>query len=143
MWSDFKSFAMKGNVLELAIAVVIGGAFGKIVTSLVENMIMPLVGVLYSGIDFTHLKYTVGDSEILYGQFIQSVFDFAVISWSIFLVVQVLAKLKHQKEEVKEKTPKRDKKEELLSEIRDLLKQDGKKKKVNIHIGTRDEERRK
>lgn len=135
MWSDFKAFAMKGNVLELAIAVVIGSAFGKIVTSLVENIIMPLVGMLNRGVDFTHLKYTVGDSEILYGQFIQSVFDFAVISCSIFIVVQMMAKFKHKNEESKEKTtPKPDKKEELLTEIRDVLKEKKKNEKVQIHI---------
>lgn len=146
MWSDFKAFAMKGNVLDLAIAVVIGGAFGKIVTSLVENIIMPLVGILYNGVDFTHLKYTVGDSEILYGQFMQSVFDFAVISWSIFIVVQIIAKLKYEKEEEKGKekaAPNPDQKEVLLTEIRDLLKDKGKKEKMVIHIGARKDEKQK
>ncbi|MDY0395953.1 large conductance mechanosensitive channel protein MscL [Virgibacillus halophilus] len=115
MWSDFKAFALKGNVLDLAIAVVIGGAFGKIVTSLVGNIIMPLIGVLYSGVDFTHLKYTFGDSEILYGQFMQSVFNFAVISWSIFIVMQIIAKWKHEKEQGKEKIPKQDKKRSAVN----------------------------
>src|SRR5690625_6291938 len=80
MWEDFKEFAFQGNVIDLAVAVVIGGAFGQIVNSLVENIIMPSVGALLSGISFEGLSYTVGNAEITYGVFIQSVFDFFVIA---------------------------------------------------------------
>ncbi|WP_342597967.1 large conductance mechanosensitive channel protein MscL [Psychrobacillus sp. FSL H8-0483] len=120
MWKDFKEFAFKGNVLDLAVAVVIGAAFGKIVTSLVENIIMPIVGILLNGVDFTTLAY----KKILYGNFIQSVFDFIVIAFSIFLFIRLLSKFKRKEEvvEVIEETPTVDAKEALLEEIRDLLK---------------------
>lgn len=141
MWSDFKAFALKGNVLELAVAVIIGTAFGKIVTSLVENIMMPLAGILVSGIDFTNLKYTVRSADVLYGEFIQSVFDFTVIAVSIFFFIRVLAKLSPgiSPEEEKEKKP--DAKEELLTEIRDLLKNKekplAKKKQISVKINTK------
>ncbi|MFC4558987.1 large-conductance mechanosensitive channel protein MscL [Virgibacillus kekensis] len=144
MWSDFKEFAMKGNVFELAVAVVIGTAFGKIVSSLVENIIMPVAGILGSGVDFTEMKYTVRDADILYGEFIQSIFDFLVIALSIFFFIRLMKKLHPENEEAEKKEKKPDKKEELLTEIRDLLKDKpvvmSKKKKVSIHIkGKRDE----
>ncbi|MFJ5772180.1 large conductance mechanosensitive channel protein MscL [Psychrobacillus sp. NPDC093180] len=124
MWKDFKDFAFKGNVLDLAVAVVIGAAFGKIVSSLVENIITPLVGLLLNGVDFTSLSFKYKETEILYGNFIQSVFDFIVISFSIFLFIRLLSKFK-RKEDVVEATkeaPPVDSKEVLLEEIRDLLK---------------------
>ncbi|RWR13660.1 large conductance mechanosensitive channel protein MscL [Siminovitchia fortis] len=122
MWEDFKKFAVQGNVLDLAVAVVIGGAFGKIVSSLVENIIMPLVGVLLGGYSFEKLSVKIGDVVIEYGIFIQSVVDFLIISMSIFIFIKLLAKLKIQKEEEKtEEEPKVDPEIELLSEIRDLL----------------------
>lgn len=121
MWEDFKNFAFQGNVLDLAIAVVIGGAFGKIVSSLVENIIMPLIGVLLNGINFEHLVYQIGDNEISYGIFIQSVFDFFVISISIFLFIRLLMKFRRTEEE--EVVGEIDSKEQLLTEIRDLLKE--------------------
>ena len=120
MWKDFKEFAFKGNILDLAVAVVIGTAFGKIVSSLVENIIMPIVGLLLVGADFSGLAY----KDILYGKFIQSVFDFLVISFSIFLFIRLISKFK-RKEDVKkavEEAPPVDAKEVLLEEIRDLLK---------------------
>lgn len=128
MWQDFKEFAFKGNVLDLAVAVVIGTAFGKIVTSLVENIIMPLVGVLLSGINFENLTYPVGEAEIQYGIFIQSVFDFFVIALSIFLFIRLLMKLKRKKEEeeVVEEAEEVNVQEELLTEIRDLLREQNK-----------------
>lgn len=122
MWEDFKKFAVQGNVLDLAVAVVIGGAFGKIVSSLVDNIIMPLVGVLLGGYSFEKLSVKIGDVVIEYGIFIQSVVDFLIISMSIFIFIKLLAKLKIQKEEEKtEEEPKVDPEIELLSEIRDLL----------------------
>lgn len=125
MWNDFKEFAFKGNVLDLAVAVVIGGAFGKIVTSLVENIIMPTFGALFSGVNFEGLSYTVGDADIAYGVFIQSVFDFFVIALSIFIFIRIIMKFRRKKEEVVEE-PKIDPQEELLREIRDLLKEQSK-----------------
>lgn len=125
MWNDFKEFAFKGNVLDLAVAVVIGAAFGKIVTSLVENIITPVVGILFNGVKFTGLKYQVGDTAILYGEFLQSIFDFFVISASIFLFIRLLMKFK-RKEEVEVEVKEVDAQEVLLMEIRDLLKEERK-----------------
>ena len=121
MWSEFKKFAMKGNVIDLAVGVVIGGAFGKIVSSLVEDLIMPLIGLLLGGVDFSSLSYPFGDTVIKYGQFIQTVVDFFIIAFSIFMVIRVLNRFK--KKEEAEAVVEVDKKEELLSEIRDLLRE--------------------
>ena len=125
MWKDFKEFAFKGNVLDLAVAVVIGAAFGKIVSSLVENIITPLIGILVGGIDFTGLKLTVGKAEVTYGIFLQHVFDFLIIAFAIFMVLRLLTKLKREKEEevVEEPEEELNIQEELLREIRDLLKE--------------------
>lgn len=122
MWQDFKDFAFQGNVLDLAVAVIIGAAFSKIVTSLVENIITPLVGVLLNGVNFENLIYTFGESEIAYGVFIQSVFDFFVISASIFLFIRLLMKFRRRKDDEDEEEEV-DVQEQLLTEIRDLLKQ--------------------
>lgn len=122
MWKDFKEFAMKGNVIDLAVAVVIGAAFGKIVSSLVDNIIMPLVGVLTGGIDFTKsFVLKVGDAEVAFGVFLQSIIDFVIIAFAIFMFVRILSKLQRKKEETPAE-PEVDTKEELLVEIRDLLK---------------------
>ncbi|NEU30342.1 large conductance mechanosensitive channel protein MscL [bacterium LRH843] len=128
MWKDFKEFAFKGNVLDLAVAVVIGAAFGKIVTSLVEHIITPLMGVLLAGRDFTGLVYPIGDTDIMYGSFIQSIIDFLIITFSIFVFIRLLSKLKRKKETVEkvEEAPAIDTKEALLEEIRDLLKEQNK-----------------
>lgn len=125
MWKDFKEFAMKGNIIDLAIAVVIGGAFGKIVTSLVENIIMPLVGVLTGGIDLTKsFMFGSGTAQVKLGIFLQSIIDFLIIAFAIFLALRLMTKFTRKKEEavVEEPTPVLDAKEELLKEIRDLLK---------------------
>lgn len=126
MWKEFKEFAMKGNVIDLAIGVVIGGAFGKIVTALVDFIIMPIVGMLTGGIDLTEsLMFGIGKAQIQLGAFIQSIIDFLIIAFSIFIALRVLAKLnRKKKEEVVEEpsVPQLDTKEELLKEIRDLLK---------------------
>lgn len=124
MWKEFKSFAIKGNVLDLAVAVVIGAAFGKIVSSLVADIIMPLVGLLSGGINLEKLTFTYFDAEVKYGIFLQSVVDFFIISFSIFMVVKVANRFK-QKETVKVEvveTPAPDPEIALLTEIRDLLK---------------------
>ncbi|MEN1968683.1 large-conductance mechanosensitive channel protein MscL [Lentibacillus sp. N15] len=121
MWQDFKTFIAQGNVMELAVAVVIGAAFGKIVTSLVDQVIMPLVGILLTGINFSNLSYKVGNAEVMYGEFIQSIVDFFIIAMAVFLFVRMLNKLKRKEEETAEES-EIDEKEELLKEIRDLLK---------------------
>lgn len=121
MWEDFKKFAFQGNVLDLAVAVMIGGAFGKIVSSLVDNIMMPLIGILLNGVNFEHLTYQIGDNEIAYGSFIQSILDFFIIAISIFVFVRILMKLKRPEEEVEEE-PEVTVTDELLTEIRDLLK---------------------
>lgn len=124
MLQEFKKFAMKGNVLDLAIGVIIGAAFGKIVTSLVNDLIMPILGIFIGGVDFTKLSYSppFGESVILYGQFIQTVFDFLIVAFSIFLFVQFMNKrIRKKEEESTPEPPEKDAKEELLIEIRDLL----------------------
>ncbi|MDI9468373.1 MAG: large conductance mechanosensitive channel protein MscL [Bacillota bacterium] len=121
MWQEFKEFAMKGNVLDLAIAVIIGGAFGKIVSSLVTDIIMPLVGLLMGGLDFAELQIQVGNAQIMYGLFIQNVVDFLVIALSIFIFVKSISKFKKPVEEIETETAPTNT-EILLTEIRDLLK---------------------
>jgi large conductance mechanosensitive channel len=118
---EFREFAMKGNVVDLAVAVIIGAAFGKIVASLVNDIIMPLVGTLLGGLDFTDLMVEVGSAKIQYGNFIQTVVDFLIIAWAIFVAVKVLNRLKRQEPPPAPPTPPRE--EQLLTEIRDLLKQ--------------------
>jgi len=121
MLSEFKKFALKGNVLDLAVGVIIGGAFGKIVSSLVADLIMPIVGLLLGGVDFSSLSITYGKAVINYGAFLQTVVDFFIIAFSIFLFIRLISRFK-KKEEVTESAPVIDAKEELLTEIRDLLK---------------------
>lgn len=121
MWKDFKEFAMKGNVIDLAVGVVIGGAFGKIVASLVADIIMPVIGIIVGGVNFTELKYDVAGASIMYGQFIQSIFDFFIIALSIFLFIKLLQSMKKE-EPVEESIVGPTKEEVLLTEIRDLLK---------------------
>lgn len=122
MWQDFKKFALKGNVMDLAVAVVIGAAFGKIVTSLVTDIITPLIGVLLGGVDFTGLVFTVNDEKVMIGNFIQSIVDFVIVAFAIFMVIRIIMKFQRKKEEVVEEGPAIDAKEALLAEIRDLLK---------------------
>ncbi|MEW9050933.1 MAG: large conductance mechanosensitive channel protein MscL [Neobacillus sp.] len=121
MWNEFKKFAMKGNVIDLAVGVVIGTAFGKIVSSLVADVIMPLIGLLMGGINFSNLAITLGKEELKYGQFIQSIVDFLIIAISVFLFVRFINRFK-KKEEAKPEPVKVDRQAELLAEIRDLLK---------------------
>ena len=135
---DFKAFALKGNVVDMAVGVIIGGAFGKIVTSVVNNIIMPPVGVLTGGVDFTELKLTLKEAVVEgenvvseavtlnYGQFIQDVVDFLIIAFCIFLMIKGIAKLTRKKEEEAAAEPAPEPEpsaeEKLLTEIRDLLK---------------------
>ncbi|WP_212936088.1 large-conductance mechanosensitive channel protein MscL [Bacillus hominis] len=127
MWNEFKKFAFKGNVIDLAVGVVIGAAFGKIVSSLVKDIITPLLGMVLGGVDFTDLKVTFGKSSIMYGNFIQTIFDFLIIAAAIFMFVKVFNKLTSKREEEEEEKieeiPEPTKEEVILGEIRDLLKQ--------------------
>ena len=128
MLKDFKEFAFKGNVLDMAIGVIIGGAFGKIVTSLVNDLIMPIISILIGGLNFTDLKYVItpkhgdiAENAIAYGSFIQNVVNFFIIAFCIFMFVKLIEKFK-KKEEVKVEAPKKADDVVLLEEIRDLLK---------------------
>lgn len=121
MWKEFKEFAIKGNVLDLAIGVIIGGAFGKIVTSLVGDVIIPILGLVLGGINLSGQQVKIGDAVIKYGSFLQSIVDFLIISLSIFLFVRLLSKFKKREETKTEEILSKE--ETLLSEIRDLLKE--------------------
>ncbi len=121
---EFKDFISKGNVVDLAVGVIIGSAFGKIVTSIVNDVLMPLIGIIIGGHDFSNLSVTIGDATIRYGAFIQNVIDFFIVALCIFLFVKIINKF-NKKEEVKEEV-KRDEQLVLLEEIRDLLKKQNK-----------------
>jgi large conductance mechanosensitive channel protein len=139
MWKDFKAFAMKGNVIDMSIGVIIGGAFGKIVTSLVSDIIMPILGMITSGINFSSLKLVLKEAEIApdgkvispenainYGNFLDTVLNFLIIAFSIFMIIRLLQEAKNKlvkaQEEETEKAEKKPSVEDLLGEIRDLLK---------------------
>ena len=132
---EFKEFAMKGNVMDMAVGVIIGGAFGKIVSSLVDDVLMPLVGMLTGGVDVSGLAYKVmlpnpveggeplAGATLKYGAFIQNVIDFLIIAFCIFLMMKDINKLMAKKEEPAPEAPAGPTQEELLTEIRDLLKE--------------------
>jgi large conductance mechanosensitive channel len=120
--SEFKQFAMKGNVVDLAVGVIIGGAFGKIVGSLVEDVVMPLVGTMLGGLNFSTLAVKVGDATIKYGKFIQTLVDFIIIAWAIFVAVKIINRLKRAEEAAPAAPPEPPRTEVLLEEIRDILK---------------------
>lgn len=117
---EFKKFISRGNVVDMAVGVIIGGAFGKIVTSLVQDILMPVIGVVLGGLNFNDLSIQVGSASVRYGAFLQSIVDFLIISLSIFVMIKILNKFK-KKEEKKEEIKKADE-VVLLEEIRDLLK---------------------
>lgn len=126
---EFKEFAVRGNVIDMAVGVVIGGAFGKIVSSLVGDVIMPIIGVLTSGVDFKSLKFTIKEvSEnipavtINYGMFIQTIIDFTIIAFCIFLAIKAINRLKQNKPKEDDAPKELSHETKLLSEIRDLLK---------------------
>lgn len=120
---EFKEFILRGNVLDLAVGVIIGGAFSKIVSSLVNDVLMPLIGILIGGVDFKNLTLTIGDAKITYGNFIQNVIDFLIIAACIFVIVKVINKIiKPLKKEEPKEEPKKPDDILLLEEIRDLLK---------------------
>lgn len=117
---EFRDFAMKGNVVDLAVGVIIGGAFGKIVSSLVSDILMPVIGILLKGVDFSTLAITVGGASIKYGLFIQSVVDFVIVALSIFVMIKAMMRFQKKPAATAPTEPPADIK--LLSEIRDLLK---------------------
>lgn len=127
--SDFKEFAMKGNVIDMAVGVIIGGAFGKIVSSLVNDVIMPVMSVCTGGLNFKDMKHVItpateeaAEVAVTYGVFIQNIIDFLIIAFSIFVALRVMMKFKKKEEEAPVAPPAPTKEEELLTEIRDLLK---------------------
>ncbi|AST90427.1 large-conductance mechanosensitive channel [Sutcliffiella cohnii] len=136
MLKDFKQFALKGNVVDLAVGVIIGSAFGNIVSSLVSDIMMPLLGIVLGGVNLTNQSFQIGQAIIQYGAFIQTVIDFLIISLSIFFVIRVIQRLRN-KEQQKKQTPSPSQEAILLTEIRDIMKNENKTEKPNkmkIHI---------
>lgn len=129
MLQEFKAFAMRGNVVDMAVGIIVGGAFGKIVSSFVADVIMPPIGLLLGGVDFSDLTLTlkkaVGETAAVtlnYGKFIQTVIDFLIIAFAIFMAIKAMNALKRKQEEAPAPPPEPSKQEVLLTEIRDLLK---------------------
>ncbi|MGB5156817.1 large-conductance mechanosensitive channel protein MscL [Desulfobacterium sp. N47] len=129
MMNEFKTFAMKGNVVDMAVGIIIGGAFGKIISSVVADIIMPPIGLLLGNVNFTDLSVTLkaaaGDAAAVtlnYGKFIQTVVDFVIIAFAIFMLVKAMNRLKKKEEAAPAAPPTPSKEETLLSEIRDILK---------------------
>lgn len=129
LMKDFKAFAMRGNVIDLAVAVVIGAAFGRIVTSLVNDLLMPPLGLLIGGIDFSQFSYILSEATaetaavtISYGLFIQQLVDFTIVAFAIFMVIRLFEKMKKKEEAAPDVPPEPSNEEKLLAEIRDLLK---------------------
>mgnify|MGYP005840978033 CR=1 FL=1 len=126
---EFKEFAVRGNVVDMAIGIIIGGAFGKIVSSFVADVVMPPIGVLLGGVDFSNLSLTVREASetaeavtINYGKFINTVIDFVIIAFVIFVAIKAMNRMKRKEEEKPAAPPAPSKQEVLLTEIRDLLK---------------------
>jgi large conductance mechanosensitive channel len=126
---EFKEFAIKGNVIDMAVGIIIGGAFGKIVSSFVADVVMPPIGVLLGGVDFAKLSITVKEAtetaeavKIKYGAFLNTIIDFIIIAFVIFMVIKAINKMKKKEEEKPAAPPAPSKQEVLLTEIRDLLK---------------------
>ena len=132
MIKEFKKFISRGNVIDLAVGVIMGGAFSNIVTSLVNNVLMPFIGVLLGGLDFSNLSIQIEDATIKYGMFIQSIIDFLIVAVCIFMMIKFINKItsiNHKKQEQKEEV-KKETNTLLLEEIRDLLKIKEKGKKI-------------
>ncbi len=133
MLQEFKEFISRGNVLDLAVGVIVGGAFSSIVTSLVNNILTPIIGLLLGGVNFVGLSINFRNTTIYYGAFIQSIIDFLIVAACIFVIVKLvnkLSKLGHKKEEEKEAEAPKDENTVLLEEIRDLLKKQNSSKKA-------------
>ena len=120
----FKEFISKGNVIDLAVGVIIGGAFGKIVSSVVNDILMPLIGIIIGGVNFTSLSFKIGDAVVTYGNFLQNVIDFLIIALCVYIMISAINKFtsKFKKEEEKKEEEKKKEEVALLEEIRDLLK---------------------
>lgn len=118
---DFKKFISRGNVVDMAVGVIIGAAFGKIVSSLVNDVLMPFVGIFMGGVDFSQLAITIGEAQIKYGAFIQTIIDFIIIAFTIFVVVKLFERLKRKEEEAPATPAAKPEDIVLLTEIRDLL----------------------
>lgn len=123
MWKEFKEFAIKGNVIDLAVAFILGAAFTAIVTSLVNDIFMPFLGILIGGIDFSTLAVSVLGVKVMYGNFLQEVVKFFLVAFALFMMVKVLNRLKREKAVEETPEPELSREEQLLSEIRDLLKE--------------------
>lgn len=123
MLKEFKTFISKGNVIDLAVAVILGGAFGAIVKSLVDDLIMPLIGILLGGVNFSALTLQVGDAVLTYGNFIQAIINFLVIAFALFLIIRAANNAKKKEEAAPAAPPAPSAEEKLLAEIRDLLKE--------------------
>jgi len=119
--TEFREFAVKGNVMDLAVGVIIGAAFGKIVGSLVEDVVMPVIGVLMGGLNFSDLAVKVGSATLKYGKFLQTCLDFLIIAWAIFLIIKLVNRVKREEAQPAPAAEK-PRQEALLEEIRDLLK---------------------
>jgi len=127
MFKEFKTFIMRGNVMDLAVGVIVGAAFSKIVTSLVNDILMPLLGIVLGKINFTDLTIKIGSSTVKYGIFIQNIVDFLIVAFCIFLMVKVINKImKKQDDDKKEEKPVKSDELKTLEEIRDLLKKKNK-----------------
>ncbi len=133
MLKEFKDFISKGNVVDLAVGVIIGGAFGKIVSSLVNDILMPVIGVIIGGVDFSNLNVTVGGAKIAYGMFIQNVIDFLIIAFCVFIFVKIVNKLSNltKKEEEQKEEKITETELSVLKEIREELKKNSKNKTVS------------
>jgi large conductance mechanosensitive channel len=124
MFQEFRSFAMRGNVVDLAVGVIIGGAFGAIVTSLVNDVITPIIGMLTGGVDFSGLGFSIGEAKVGYGKFLQAAFSFVIVAFSLFLLIKGMNRLK-KKDEEKPAAPAEPSEEvTLLREIRDSLRRE-------------------
>jgi large conductance mechanosensitive channel len=123
MWGEFKAFVSRGNVIELAIAVIIGAAFSKIVDSLVEDIIMPLIGIIVGGVNLEALQFKVGGAIVLYGNFMQTMLDFLLIALAIFIVIKIFNNYHNKKNEAEPEAAEPVTNIELLTEIRDILKE--------------------
>ena len=125
---EFREFAVKGNVMDLAVGVIIGAAFGKIVSSMVEDVVMPVIGSLMGGLDFSGLAIKIGSATLKYGKFLQTCLDFIIIAWAIFLIVKLVNRVKREEEKPALALAAKPQQEVLLEEIRDLLKNAGEKR---------------
>ena len=130
MMSEFRTFAMRGNVMDMAVGIIIGGAFGKIISSFVNDVLMPPIGVMLGGVDFSSLSATLVEANgdvaavtLNYGSFIQSMVDFLIIAFAIFMMVRAMNSMKKKEEAAPAAPPKPSAEETLLTEIRDLMKQ--------------------